>query len=1029
MTLSDISIKNPVFGWMLMIGVLVFGLIGFSRMGVSQLPDVDFPVVSVSITWEGAAPEVMETDVTDIIENAVMSVEGVKEVTSVSMQGTSQISIEFNLNRNIDVALQEVQTKIAQAQKNLPRDIDPPVVTKTNPEDQPILWIALSGDRPLKEMCRYVSETLKDQFTTVSGVGNVFLGGYVDPNLRVWLDSEKMKEKELTVEDVLGAIGSQHADLPAGYIDTGLKEINVRVYGEASTPEQFENITIPQRVRGGPIWKQLRIGDVGAVEDGLADIRRISRSWGKTAVGLGIIKQRGSNAVEVANAVKKRIGEVQRLLPSGMRLDLVFDATQFIKDSVNELKFNLLLSVILTSLVCYLFLGSWSANVNVLLAIPFSIMGAFFVLYFCGFTVNTFTMLGLSLVIGIVVDDAIMVLENISRYQEHGLARVEAALTGAREITFAAIAASVAILAIFIPVIFMQGIVGRFFFQFGVTISVAVMFSLLEALTITPMRCSQFLAVGHTTKLGKVVERFMKWLAKGYRSALTFLLDKPKTVIVIAILVFAASLMLSKSLKKEFIPPQDQSRFLTRIILPLGSSLEKTDSIFKEAEAYLMKQPEVLTYFCAIGSFTGSQVNQGFVFVTMKPPKDRPLIDKHHETQQEFMQAVRKKFNSIQGVDRAVIQDLSLSGFTAQRGFPIEFTIRGPDWDKLGNFSREIIKRMKDSGLMIDVDTDYQLGMPQLQIYPDRDKAAEHGVSILSIADTINAMVGGVRQGKFTSHGKRYDVRVRLVEADRSNPKDIQNMWVRNEFGEVVPLSAIVTAEVKPSLFSITRKNRERAISIYANPAQGHSQQQALDAVAKIGKDVLPDEYHLVFSGGSQAFKESFQSLIFALILGIFVAYMVLGTQFNSFVHPLTVLLALPFSITGAYILLLLTHNSMNLYSMIGLILLMGIVKKNSILLVDFTNVRRNQGMSVREALLDACPIRLRPILMTSIAMIAAAIPEALAIGPGSEVMVPMAVAVIGGVALSTVLTLFVVPCAYEIFSKLEHRRGSLWKK
>ncbi len=1004
-----------------MIGVLVFGWIGFNRLGVSQLPDVDFPVVSVSVTWEGAAPEIMETDVTDIIEGAVMSVEGLKEVTSVSMQGITQITLEFNLSRNIDVALQEVQSKIAQAQRNLPRDIDPPVITKTNPEDQPIVWLALSGDRSIKDLCRYINENLKDQFTIVPGVGDIRLGGYIDPNLRVWLDAEKMQQMELTVEDVLNAINFQHADIPSGYIDTGPKEINVRVYGEATTPEQFENLTIPTRVRGGPIWKSLRIGDVGSVEDGLADIRRISRSWGgKPAVGLGIVKQRGTNAVAVADGVKRRMAELQKGLPAGMHLDVVFDATQFIKDSVNELKFNLILSVILTSLVCYLFLGSWSANINVLLSIPFSIMGAFFILYFAGFTINTFTMLGLSLVIGIVVDDAIMVLENISRYQEQGKSRIDAALVGAREITFAAIAASIAILAIFIPVVFMEGIVGKFFFQFGVTISVAVIFSLLEALTITPMRCSQFLAVGHTTRLGKVIDKLMKWLSESYRSTLKFILDRPKTILIIAILVFVSSLGISRLLKKEFIPPQDQSRFLARITLPLGSSIEKTNELFKEAEKFLMQRPEVLTYYSVVGSFSGSQVNQGFVFITMKPPKERPKLSGHYETQGQFMQIVRKQFNSIPGVDRASIQDLSLTGFTAQRGFPIEFTVRGPDWEKLGQFSQEVMKRMKASGTMVDVDTDYQLGMPELQVYPDRARAAEHGVSVLSIADTINAMVGGVRNGKFTSRGKRYDIRVRLAEADRTNTKDVQRMWVRNEFGEVVPLSAVVTAKENPSLFSITRKNRERAVSIYANPSSGHSQQEALDTVLKIGKEVLPKDYRIVFSGGSQAFKESFQSLIFALILGIFVAYMILGTQFNSFIHPFTVLLALPFSVTGAFLFLFLTHNTLNLYSMIGLILLMGIVKKNSILLVDFTNVRRKQGMGVKEALLDACPIRLRPILMTSIAMIAAATPEALSIGPGSEVMVPMAVAVIGGVALSTILTLFVVPCAYEVFSKLE---------
>ncbi len=1005
---------------MLMIGIFVFGWIGFTHLGVSQLPDIDFPIVTASITWEGAAPEVMETEVTDFIEDAVMSVEGIKEVTSVSSQGSAQITIEFNLSRNIDAALQEVQSKIAQAQRNLPKDIDPPVVTKTNPEDQPIMWLALSGERPLKDLTHYISETLKDQFTTVAGVGEVRLGGYVDPNLRIWLSSTKLKENELTVEDVLDTISSQHADQPAGYIDTGPQEMNVRVYGEAATPEEFENIVIRQRVRGGPIWKNIRIVDIGGVEDGLADIRRISRSWGRTAIGLGMVKQRGTNAVAVSIAVKAKVKELQNRLPAKMFLKPVFDTTQFIKASVNELEFNLILSVILTSLVCFFFLGSWSATLNVLLAIPTSILGTFLVIHFLGFTINTFTMLGLSLVIGIVVDDAIMVLENISRYQEKGLSRMEAAITGAREITFAALAASIAILAIFAPVIFMQGAIGRFFYQFGITISVAVMFSLLEALTIAPMRCSQFLDVGHTTKLGKMVDGFLGRLTKSYHSSLLFVLGHRKMVLLVAGLIFISSLGLTKLLKKEFVPSQDQNRFLVRLMLPLGSSIEKTDSLFKQAEASLMKKPEAESYYAAVGGFSGGQVNQGFLFVTMKPRGQRPKINGHHETQQEFMQILRKEFSALPGIERAIMQDLSLSGFSAQRGFPVEFTIRGPDWTKLGEVGQEIMKQMKATGLMTDIDTDYQLGMPELQIHPDRQKAADHGVSVISIANTINAMVGGVRNGKFTSNGKRYDVRVRLAEVDRSNPKDIEKMWVRNQQGEVVPLSEVVAYEVKPTLFSITRKNRERAISIYANPAQSHSQQEALDAVLKIGKKALPSDYHMVFSGGSQAFKESNQSMIFALILGIFVAYMVLATQFNSFVHPFTVLLALPFSVTGAFLALFLSGNSLNLYSMIGLILLMGIVKKNSILLVDFTNQRRRQGMEVRAALLDACPVRLRPILMTSVATVAAAVPIALAIGPGSETMVPMAVAIIGGVTLSTILTLFVVPCAYEIFAKFE---------
>jgi HAE1 family hydrophobic/amphiphilic exporter-1 len=436
MTLSDMSIKNPVFAWMLMLGLMVFGWIGFSRMGVSQLPDVDFPVVTVTVTWENAAPEIMETQVADVIEDAVMSVEGIRDIYSTSSLGQTSITIEFNLNRNIDAAVQDVQSHIAQAQRNLPQQLDPVIIQKVNPEDQPIMWLALrskpGSNTSLLDICRYINEHLRDELSMTPGVGSISLGGYVDPNFRIWLNADKMAKREITVEDVLAAIGSQHADVPAGYLDSEGKEYNVRVYGEAYSAEEFSALSIPTRVRGGTVTRKIRFGDIGAVEDGLNDVRRISRYRGERAVGLGIIKQRGTNAVAVSDAVQARIKEIESKLPPGMELQKVFDTTAFIKESVRELDGQLIRSVILTSLVCLLFLGSWSATFNVLLAIPTSILGTFIILYFCGFTINSFTMLGLSLVIGIIVDDAIMVLENITRYREEGLSKVQAALVGAR---------------------------------------------------------------------------------------------------------------------------------------------------------------------------------------------------------------------------------------------------------------------------------------------------------------------------------------------------------------------------------------------------------------------------------------------------------------------------------------------------------------------------------------------------------------------------------------------------------------------
>jgi hydrophobe/amphiphile efflux-1 (HAE1) family protein len=1017
-TLSEISIRNHVFAWMLMAALLLFGGLAFERMGVSQLPDVDFPIVSISTNLEGAAPQVMEMDVVDPIEGTLTSVQGIKSITSSSRTGSANVSVEFGLDKDIDIAVQEIQSALSRVQNRLPNDMDPPTVRKSNPEDQPILWLSVNSDRHSpRDLMTLVRDQIQDRFTTIEGVGDIQLGGYAEPALRVWLNQKQLARYQLTASDVISTIQREHSEAPGGRIETSAKEFNIRTLGEAPSAEDFGKITVSRR--GGSLnYLPIPLSSIARIEEGTQDIRSFSRALGKPAVGLGIRKQPGANAVSVADAVKLRMREITTQLPEGVSLSVRFDNTQFIKEAVEELNFTLVLSAVLTALVCWLFLGSWTATINVVLAIPVSIVGTFIVLHALGFTLNTFTLLGLSLAIGIVVDDAIMVLENIVRHKESGKDRMTAALDGSREITFAAIAATAAIIAIFLPVAFMEGLIGKYFLQFGVTLSVAVAVSLLEALTLTPMRCSRFLVVEpRTSRIGKAVEKGFEISASFYRRLIPITLRHPWLTLLAAIIFFAGTFLVGKQLKQEFVPVQDQSRLMVRLQTPVGSSLSFTDEKLKQLEALLASRPEVESYFSSLGGFGSSAVNTGVVFLTLKPPKQRSI------TAAELANILRKDLKGIKD-SKISVQDPSLSGFTGggggRRGFPVEFMVKGPDWEKLVSLAYQIMEEMEKTGRMTDIDTNYQAGMPEIQVIPDRERARQRGVDIAEITQTVNVMMAGAIAGKFSQRGRRYDVRVALPPDEKASTESIRSLRVRNNRGELIPLSDVVTITQNPSLQSIFREDRQRAVSVMANVAKGSSQAEAIETVKSVSQKLMPEGYTTVIGGSAKTFEESFRGLIFALLLGIVVSYMVLGSQFNSFIHPITILIALPFSVSGAFIALYLGGQTLNIYSMIGLILLMGIVKKNSILLVEFTNHKRTEGLGVHEALVEACPVRLRPILMTSIATVAGAIPPALAIGPGAESRIPMALAVIGGVIVSTLLTLFVVPSVYSLFSRVE---------
>ncbi|HYO54658.1 efflux RND transporter permease subunit [Archangium sp.] len=1013
MNITEVCIKKPVFAWMLMAATIVFGLVAAQRIGISQFPDVDYPVIGINVSWEGASPEAVESDIIEPIEEAVMQVEGVKAITSRAGQGGGNISVELDLSRNVDQALQDVTSKVSQAQNRLPRDVDPPVISKNNPEDNPIMWVGVSGPFSRQFVSDFARYRVKEMLQTVPGVGEVMLGGSLERNVRIWVDAQKLDARGLTVTDVISALQREHVELPAGRIETEGREVNVRVMGEALDLETLRHLVVREG-NGSPVY----LSDVALVEDGFEDVRRMARVNGQPAQGLGIKKQRGANAVAVAQGVRAKLAELRKDAPEGMDLGINFDSTQFIEESVHEIEFELLLACLLTALVCWAFLGSLSSTLNVVLAIPMSLLGTVAVIYFLGFTLNTFTLLGLSLAVGIVVDDAIMVMENIFRHAEEGKERVRAAREGTQEITFAALAATLAVVAIFLPVVFMKGVIGKFFLQFGVTLCVAVLLSYVEAITLAPARCAQLLKTSREgrSKVGLAVDRAFTWLEHHYGKVLARGLKRPWWVLGSAVVLLALSGFAFKNLSSEFVPSQDQGRVMVRLQTAVGSTVEETDRLFLKAEEFLRNRPEVARLFSVVGG-GGSGVNGGMLFITLVPPDQRM-------TMAEFNQVLRKELNSYPGL-RAVVMDLSQSGFTASRGFPVEFSVRGSDWERLIESSTDMREKLQASGKVVDVDTDYQLAMPELRITPDRARAADLGVSMQDVGSTLNALVGGVRVGKYSTGGRRIDVRLRLLKDQRSRPEDLTMLKVRTGSGELVPLASLVTQEERPALQAITRKDRERAISIFANVAPGATQQQALETVQALARE-LPGGTRVVFGGSSVAFQESMSSLLFALFLGIGVAYMVLASQFNSFLHPVTVLTILPLSVAGAAFAMWGTHTTLNIFSMIGLLLLMGIVKKNSIILVDYALQQRELGANAVEAMQRAGPVRLRPILMTSLATMMAAVPAALALGAGSETRAPMSVAVLGGLSVSTVLSLLVVPAFYVVADRMKTRLGRL---
>ena len=1083
MSLSDISIKNPVFAVMLSAAMIVFGYLGYRDMGISQFPEIDFPVVNVTTYREAALPETMDSDVTDIVEDAVSGVEGIDYMTSQSLNGVSVTTVFFHLHRDIDAAMQDVQNAVAAAAQRLPADIDPPIVSKVNFNKFPVMWLAVHGTKPLAELNRFVDDHLKRHVQSIPGVGGVMYGGLRARNMRLWLDRDKLQAYNLDPADVMQALRREHVEKPAGYLQGPWRELNVRTMGEGRSSEEFRNLKLT--IRNNQI---IYVKDIAIVEDGLEDRRSFSRFNSEPTVGVGVMRAMGANVVEVCREVKKRLPELRKMLPRDMEISISTDYSLFIIDDIEEVQLALFLGILLTAVVTFLFLGSIGTTLNVCVSIPTSLIGTFIAIKWLGFTVNFMTLLALSLSVGVVVDDAILVLENIYRRRENGEDKRTASLRGAREISFAALAATLSIVAIFIPVAFLKGSIGRFFFQFAITTTVAVMLSLVVALTITPVLCSLFLNVRHMKRprpqpyrgvLGPIFSLFsflywildrwileplllrpvdwlMNQMTRLYAWVLKHSLRHTWWIIPASLLIAASALLFLfglevtlpgplanlsstgkisiKPLGRELVPSEDQNRCLVNIICPVGSSIDYVDLMLRKGEDILkhMKDPVmpeidqetgaeipgtkrhvISTYFSAVSIRPGSLISEGILFVRLIPAHERTM------TQTDIINQIRKEFGPVPGV-RAVVLDLSTQGFTATRGYPVDFAVQGPDWRKVTELSERIRARMIDSGVVTDVNTDYRPGMPEVHVYPDPIKAGELGVSISRIAYAINVAFGGSRNGRFTDLDRRYDVRVRLLENQRNSPDMLDDLYVKSDRGKLVPLRDVTRRETVSMLPVINRYNHMRKVQITANTAAGVPQGDAMARCLAIADEVreeldLPASFRILPMGNAQAMQETLDSLWWALLLGFIVAYMILGVQFNSFVHPFTVLMAVPFGVTGALVTLWLCGDRLNFMSMIGMVLLAGLVKKNSIILVDYTNQLRAEGLSLKDAVLTACPIRLRPIMMTTLATVAAALPLAMGVGPGAETRAPLARSIIGGIILSTMVTLVIVPILYVV--------------
>jgi multidrug efflux pump len=1013
MFLPELCIKRPVLATVMSLAIILIGVITFLRLPVREYPNIDAPIVSVRTVYPGASAEIMESQVTQPLEDSLAGIEGIRTIKSVSREEVSQITVEFLLERDVDAAANDVRDRVARVRGQMPDETKDPVVAKIEADAQAVMWLAFSSTRhSALEITDYADRIIVDRLQALPGVASVIIAGERRYAMRLWLDRDRMAAYGLTPQDVEDALKKQNIELPSGRIESRQREFTVLTESDLRVPEQFNDLILKE-TKGYPI----RLRDIGYAEVGAADERNAVRVNGNPSVGLGIVKQSTANTLSVAQSVKALLPGLEASLPEGMKIMVAYDGSIFIEKSIEAVYHTMGEALVLVVAVIFLFLRNWRATLIPFVTIPVSLIGAFVFLYALGFTINTLTLLGLVLAIGLVVDDAIVVLENIHRHIEEGMPPFRAALQGSKEIAFAVVAMTLTLAAVFTPLAFMTGNTGRLFTEFAFTVAAAVIVSGFTALTLTPMMCSKLLH--HEQKhnwLFNISERFFQAMNRGYRSALAWALDWRWFVVLLFFATGVGAVWLFLHLKSELSPLEDRGTLIGVIVAPEGATLAYTDSYARQLEQFYKAIPEVITYFSFVapGLEKPNPVNSALSFVRLKPWEQR------QRKQQEIAKELAPKmFGGLPGVLAFPINPPSLG--QSFRNPAVQFVIEASSYEELQKMVDQVLAKVRQYPGMANADTDLRLNKPQLSVVLKRDKIAAVGADVEEIGRTLETLLGGRQVTRFKREGQQYDVIVQLADRNREQPTDLTAIFVRGRNGQLVQLSNLVEVTETVAPKELNHFNRQRAAVISANITPGYTLGEALDFMDKTADEVLGANAQTALDGQSREFRESGATLYVTFVLALIFIYLVLSAQFESFVSPFVIMLTVPLAVTGALLALFLTGGTLNVYSQIGLVMLVGLITKNGILIVEFANQLRLTGLDRREAVLEAATLRLRPILMTTLATVLGAIPLALAVGAGAESRQQIGWVIVGGLLLGTALTLSVVPVAYTLLARKVH--------